>query len=161
MNFCRRARCGNAGDFRDPHGLQPFQIKKDHLLIERPEFLDQRLKAFQHQPMVGCCLDIVVARQRLDRLQAHPLTAVMANAPHHVRSRRVMRHAEGPGSQGATSVKDFEAAPQGGVDILEQVAAQIEVSLVCRSQAFERPPEFGYRSLVEIFRFCEITHSHR
>lgn len=73
-----------------------------------------------------------------------------------------MRNAIDPGSQGAAPVETFEAAPQGEVNFLEQVAPILGIGFVSPREPLERGTERGGGLAVKVLlTLLHIQGSHR
>jgi hypothetical protein len=70
--------------------------------------------------------------------------------PAHEARGRVVRHTVDPGAQRALSPESREAAPDGDMDVLQQVLLQTTIPLISSRQARDRRPKFGDGAGVEI-----------
>jgi hypothetical protein len=70
-----------------------------------------------------------------------------------VRGADVVRDAIDPGPHGTASIERAEAAPEGDVNLLFQVAPKLRVGLIALSQAPQRRAELGRRLKVPLVLF--------
>ena len=95
------------------------------------------LSASERKPIA---LEVAVAGQLLDLLEPDELRLAYPLALEHVGDPDVVRDAVDPACLGALPLEDREAAPQGRVDLLHQVAAQLGIGLVAARQPLDHRP---------------------
>ena len=134
-------------------GVHVFEMRHDHLAVERVEAPDQPQQALaraasSRAPRPGPSARRVgeavgfFERGELEPAQAHPAGDV--------RGRRVVRHPVDPGALRTAPVVTGKRPPEREMDVLQQVAAGVGVGLVGVRQALEPVAERAGRFPIEV-----------
>src|SRR5438270_11612894 len=67
MNFCRHVSGGEARNLRDGSGVEPFQVRKDYMAIERLETLDELKQKIER--VISICIRRGIVGQVLQLFQ--------------------------------------------------------------------------------------------
>jgi len=130
---------GEAGDFGGGGSVETFKVSKHHLAVERLELVDHGVEEVELVAMFGLVSLVVGDFSQL--FEADEFAGLEAHLAADVGGGGVVGDAIDPGAEGAAAVKGFEAAPEGDVDLLEQVAAEVGVGLPGKGEAPESRAE--------------------
>ena len=118
--------------------------------IHRFETLNEIQQAFESMAAVCGLEGIRRIRKILQFFQPDERLIPEAPLPQNMRSSDIVRHAIEPGAERASPIKSAEAPPQGDVNLLQQVAPQIGITLVSASQPLQRGSIRLNRLLIEL-----------
>ena len=125
-------------------GIELFEIEQHDLSILCNELLNEvgelRTSAFGIESLVDARSKCVLGTYRPAYIECvqwylSARTAVVADG---VRCRNVMSDAIHPGSQRTPAIERRKAAPEGEVNLLQEVLAPVGVALVTDGESFER-----------------------
>src|SRR6185437_2219326 len=104
--------CREPGYFSDLSRVQSFQIRQDHVAVERLELVDQLKKLVQGECAISGRLARLRIWQAFELLQSDECLRTFEVLTRHVGCANVVRHAIDPGAQGTAPVECAQAAPQ-------------------------------------------------
>jgi hypothetical protein len=138
-------RWRKAGDFCNRHCIHVFQIRDDHLAVERFELSNQCRQTIQIEALVRVVR--IFFGNLFELFQRYKILKNPALA-HDMRRGDMMSNAIDPGAQGTTRIEPVEAPPQLKMNFLDEVASLFRIHLVSARQPIERGAELVRRFLV-------------
>ena len=150
VNLLRDVAGRQAKHVADGRRVQILQVEEDHVAIDRFELPYQLAQPFGDGRFVVQALDRRFLRPLIELLEADQMRASGISMPAHEARGRVVRHAVDPGAQRALIPESREAAPDGDMDVLQQVLLQTTIPLIRGRQARDRRPKVGDGAGIEI-----------
>ncbi len=137
VNFGSNISGGESGDLANGGGVQSFQIRKDHVTVERLEVLNQSQQAIEILIAVRSLLPSADIWKALQFFQVDQDLRGRAALVRHVRRGDVMGDAIDPRANRTSAVESCETAPERHVNVLQQITADLRVGFVGASQTLQ------------------------
>jgi hypothetical protein len=137
-----------SGDLSDLGGAEVLEIECGDLAIDRLQASDERGQPLHVRAGLSVALEIVGSRDVLKGLES--LEGMCPEAPsfEDIRGADIVRDAIDPGSLRTVPVKEREAPPESKMNLLNQVASEVAVSLVGARETLQSGTVFGPASVV-------------
>src|SRR5581483_7356370 len=119
VNFGRYISGGESGDLANGGGVQSFQIRKDHVTVERFEPLNQSQQAIEILVSVRSVLSANEIWKALQFFQIDQDLRSRTALVCHVRCRDVVRDAVNPRAHRTSTVESYETPPERHVNVLQ------------------------------------------
>src|SRR4051812_20304655 len=140
---------GDAGDLRDARGVGALEVEQDDLPVERIQLLDEIAQPLHRLLMIERRLGIAARRKVVNVVETHRRPRAGAPVPDHVRRRNVVGNAIHPRPQRAIAGESLQAAPDGEMNVLEQIEPLVAIGFIRSRQPLQRRAVSASRFLVQ------------